>query len=83
MTPSRKYLSDGPIYECALDAKAGKDFEKLWFFLFNDALLITERKKDEKYQFRALVDFAEDTLRMKEISDSSGMINGVHSIVLT
>jgi hypothetical protein len=68
------YVRDGPIAECSLEAKAGKEIEKQWYFLFNDSLVITDRKKDDKYQFQTMVDFTNDSsMKFKDVPDNSGM----------
>lgn len=67
------YLREGQIAECALEAKAGKEIENLWYFLFNDSLVVTERKKDDKYQFRSFVDFTADSMKIKDVPDASSI----------
>jgi hypothetical protein len=74
--PGRMYVRDGPISECTLEAKAGKEIGKYWYFLFTDALIITERKKDEKYQTREMVDFTADTaMKIKDVPDNLGTLS--------
>ena len=68
------YVRDGPIAECTLEAKAGKEYGKYWYFLFNDSLIVTERKKDDKYQMREMVDFSADTsMKIKDVPDNLGI----------
>jgi len=69
ITPCRVLKQEGKIHLSKLDMGMGrKDYDSGWYFLFNDGLLITEKKKDEKYVFKYFVDFqGEDSIKIKDV----------------
>jgi hypothetical protein len=72
MTPTRTFKQEGKIHLSKLDMGMGKNYDSGWYFLFNDGLLITEKKKDEKYVFKHFVDFQQESVKVKDV-ESEGM----------
>ncbi|EFA81992.1 pleckstrin domain-containing protein [Heterostelium album PN500] len=70
VNPSRHFIKQGIIYQCHLDTRFAKNLLEMFYFAFNDSILIAEKKDSTKYQFKYFFELSKT--RVKDVDDSQG-----------
>ncbi|EGC34238.1 hypothetical protein DICPUDRAFT_153591 [Dictyostelium purpureum] len=80
--PTRLFVKQGYILDCQLDTRFSKDLQKLTYFLFNNAILITEKENSShRFQLKYFFDLNDPSTKLKDIEDSQVIKNSFQLIL--